>query len=330
MTWYICGPTTYDHSHLGHARNYITFDIIRRILQDYFGYEVFSVMNITDVDDKIILKARKRYLLSNYKKEHTLLSNEVKEYVQAAWKSLLASMEKKIEKVEKDENKKPNEKKAEVQLHQEKLEQAKKELHEVEKLFKENKQENLERILKISSDALSDKLDAELGHTVVDNDIYRKLAAEYEEEYLEDMSDLNVLMPDVLTRVTEYIPEVIEYVKKIVENGFGYEANGSVYFDSQKFAQHKEHDYGKLEPWSIGLEGLLAEGEGALTNTIEGEKKLKTDFALWKKSKTGEPSWDSPWGKGRPGKNFSLCFKKKGYSKSRPNLKSKNWHQPKF
>jgi cysteinyl-tRNA synthetase len=53
ISWYVCGPTVYDKSHLGHARAYITFDIIRRILADYFKYEVLYVMNITDIDDKV-------------------------------------------------------------------------------------------------------------------------------------------------------------------------------------------------------------------------------------------------------------------------------------
>jgi cysteinyl-tRNA synthetase len=53
----MCGPTVYDHSHMGHARTYISFDVIHRILTEYFGYNVFLAMNITDIDDKIILKA---------------------------------------------------------------------------------------------------------------------------------------------------------------------------------------------------------------------------------------------------------------------------------
>lgn len=53
ISWYACGPTVYDHSHLGHARNYVSTDIIRRILRDYFGYQIKFVMNITDVDDKV-------------------------------------------------------------------------------------------------------------------------------------------------------------------------------------------------------------------------------------------------------------------------------------
>lgn len=53
VTWYACGPTVYDDSHLGHARNYVTTDILRRIMRDYFKFDVKFVMNITDVDDKV-------------------------------------------------------------------------------------------------------------------------------------------------------------------------------------------------------------------------------------------------------------------------------------
>ena len=55
VSWYACGPTVYDHSHLGHARNYVSTDIIRRIMLHFFGYKVNFVMNITDVDDKVSL-----------------------------------------------------------------------------------------------------------------------------------------------------------------------------------------------------------------------------------------------------------------------------------
>merc|ERR1712241_1219780 len=65
VTWYNCGPTVYDASHMGHARNYLTFDIVRRVIQDYFGYNVFYVMNITDIDDKIIKRARQNICMKN-------------------------------------------------------------------------------------------------------------------------------------------------------------------------------------------------------------------------------------------------------------------------
>lgn len=71
ITWYACGPTVYDSAHMGHARNYVTFDVIRRVLEDYFGYNVLYVMNVTDVDDKIILRARRNHLVQRYKQQET-------------------------------------------------------------------------------------------------------------------------------------------------------------------------------------------------------------------------------------------------------------------
>jgi hypothetical protein len=53
VTWYCCGPTVYDAAHLGHARNYVTTDVLRRIMRDYFGFDVTFVQNVTDVDDKV-------------------------------------------------------------------------------------------------------------------------------------------------------------------------------------------------------------------------------------------------------------------------------------
>lgn len=67
ITWYTCGPTVYDSAHMGHARNYMTWDIIRRVMEDYFGYNILFVMNVTDVDDKIILRARRNYLMEQYR-----------------------------------------------------------------------------------------------------------------------------------------------------------------------------------------------------------------------------------------------------------------------
>ena len=66
VTWYNCGPTVYDASHMGHARTYLTFDILRRVLANYFGYDIFYVMNITDIDDKIIKRARQNHLYQQY------------------------------------------------------------------------------------------------------------------------------------------------------------------------------------------------------------------------------------------------------------------------
>ncbi|CAO3582157.1 unnamed protein product [Absidia cylindrospora] len=67
VTWYNCGPTVYDASHMGHARTYLAMDIIRRVLEDYFKYDVLFVQNVTDIDDKIIIRARQQYLFNNLK-----------------------------------------------------------------------------------------------------------------------------------------------------------------------------------------------------------------------------------------------------------------------
>merc|ERR1719433_1691823 len=108
-----------------------------------------------------------------------------------------------------------------------------------------------------------------------------------------------------MTRVTEYIDTIIAYVQRIVANGHGYatkpDENGasSVYFSVRTF--QSTNDYAKLSPQSAGNLSALAEGEGGLSDLKPGEKRNDEDFALWKASKVGEPSWDSPWGKGRPG-----------------------------
>jgi cysteinyl-tRNA synthetase len=133
---------------------------------------------------------------------------------------------------------------------------------------------------------------------------FRELASKYETEFLEDMSMLGIQTPDMMTRVSEYMNEIIEYVQRLESKGFAYCSNGSVYFDTEAF-EKAGHTYGKLMPEQIGNAELLAEGEGALADK-DGKRKAH-DFALWKKTKDHtddgiiEPSWDSPWGKGRPG-----------------------------
>ena len=139
-----------------------------------------------------------------------------------------------------------------------------------------------------------------MGHSVTDQKIFRDFAAYWEKMYFKDMDDLNIQRPNVLTRVSEYVPEIVAFVEKIIQNGYAYEIDGSVYFDTIKFDNTDGHDYAKLEPWSAGNVKLIQEGEGDLSKDPTG-KKNSADFALWKKSKQGEPAWDSPWGQGRPG-----------------------------
>lgn len=99
---------------------------------------------------------------------------------------------------------------------------------------------------------------------MTDPAISRKLAAFWEGKFFEDMTRLRVRNPDTVTRVTEYVPEIVSYVDKIISNGFAYEAEGSVYFNTQAFDKAEGHDYAKLEPWSRGNRELLEEGEGLI------------------------------------------------------------------
>ena len=121
----------------------------------------------------------------------------------------------------------------------------------------------------------------------------------WERQFMSDMDDLNVLRPDVITRVTAYVPQIAAFVDKIIQKGFAYEADGSVYFDIAAF-ERSGNPYARLRPQSRNDKALQEEGEGSLGKSLGG-KRGAGDFALWKKSKAGEPSWPSPWGEGRPG-----------------------------
>lgn len=129
---------------------------------------------------------------------------------------------------------------------------------------------------------------------------FDEVSRHYETEYFEDMKALHCELPEVITRVSEFVPEIIRFIEKIIQNGYAYEQNGSVYFDVAKYNDGEKHKYAKLEPTSVNDTALLQEAEGVLTAQAT-DKKNACDFALWKKSKEGEPWWDSPWGQGRPG-----------------------------
>lgn len=132
-----------------------------------------------------------------------------------------------------------------------------------------------------------------------DHTIFTDLTRSMEKAFMNDMDALNVLRPDVITRVTEYVPQIVTFVEQIVEKGFAYEANGSIYFDIAAF-ERAGNTYARLRPESKNDKALQEEGEGSLSKNLDGKKSLG-DFALWKKSKPGEPYWPSPWSSGRPG-----------------------------
>jgi len=118
----------------------------------------------------------------------------------------------------------------------------------------------------------------------------RELAQKYTDSYFEDMDALNIGRADIYPRATEEIPKIIEVIQGLIDKGYAYPAGGSVYFRVRNVA-----DYGKLAHRS--LDSMRA-AEGAMGSE---EKEDPMDFALWKASKPGEPWWESPWGRGRPG-----------------------------
>ena len=149
---------------------------------------------------------------------------------------------------------------------------------------------------------ITDVDDKIIRKAITDDIDFTVISRKYEAEFLEDMRMLNVRQPTVITRVSEYMPEIVQYIEQIIANGYAYEANGSVYFDVETFDAHPDHRYNKLERGAANDSERRAEGEGVLADeNAETEKRGTKDFALWKKSKPGEPKWDSPWGEGRPG-----------------------------
>ncbi len=178
---YVCGPTVYNYIHIGNARCYVVFDVLKRFLKSQ-GYKVIHVQNFTDVDDKIINRAR-------------------------------------------EEGVSPLE-----------------------------------------------------------------ISQKYEAAFKEDMEALGVEKPDYTPRATEFVDKMIEIIKELIKKGFAYEVGGDVYFRVDSFP-----DYGQLSGRS--KDELLA---GARVE-VDERKENPLDFALWKSAKPGEPYWESPWGKGRPG-----------------------------
>lgn len=198
---YVCGPTVSGESHLGHARPYVTFDILYRYLM-HNGYKVRYVRNLTDAGH-----------------------------------------------------------------------------------FEE---EGREAEDKISSKAVLEKLEP------------MELVQKYTNLYHWAMSRLNNLPPSIEPTATGHIIEQIEMIKKIIADGYAYEANGSVYFDVEKY----NTDYTlKGQPYGI-LSGRVLDEQIESTRDLDNqeEKRNKSDFALWKQAPPEHiMRWQSPWGEGFPG-----------------------------
>ncbi|MBA7495268.1 Cysteine--tRNA ligase [subsurface metagenome] len=123
-----------------------------------------------------------------------------------------------------------------------------------------------------------------LGISILD------LADKFIKEYMKHMNLLGIKRAHEYPRATESIKEIVDLIKRLEEKGLAYHRNGDIFFRVKKFPQ-----YGKLS--HQGVEDL----EAGARLEIDERKIDPLDFALWKKEKEGEPSWDSPWGKGRPG-----------------------------
>jgi cysteinyl-tRNA synthetase len=123
-----------------------------------------------------------------------------------------------------------------------------------------------------------------------ENSTMQEVSERFIGEYFADADRLGIKRATVHPKATEHINEIIDLISRLEEKGMAYAAEDGVYFDTSRFPE-----YGKLSKQS--LEDLNA---GARVE-VDQNKKNPADFALWKKQKPGEPAWDSPWGKGRPG-----------------------------
>jgi cysteinyl-tRNA synthetase len=119
---------------------------------------------------------------------------------------------------------------------------------------------------------------------------FEEIAARYIQEFYADMGALGLQEPTVEPKATEHIPEMIALVQRLLEKGHAYQVGGDVYYAVESFPE-----YGKLS------KRTLDEMQAGARVEVDEKKRNPLDFALWKAAKAGEPSWDSPWGKGRPG-----------------------------
>ena len=133
----------------------------------------------------------------------------------------------------------------------------------------------------------------------------KNIGDKYISEYYTDADALNIERATVNPRATEFIDDIIDFVSKLIEKGYAYEVDGDVYFRTKKFEA-----YGKLSGQS--LEDLQMGASNRTSSAADERKKDPMDFAIWKAQKPGEPAWDCPWGKGRPGWHIECsCMAKK-------------------
>lgn len=132
-----------------------------------------------------------------------------------------------------------------------------------------------------------------------------EISKRYIEECKKDMEGMNVKPATTHPLATEEIGGMIELIRTLIDKGFAYEKNGTVYYRTRKF-----EDYGKLSHKNLDD---LRSGNRSLLVTGEDEKEDPLDFVLWKPKKEGEPAWESPWGEGRPGWHIECSEMSKKY-----------------
>ena len=132
-----------------------------------------------------------------------------------------------------------------------------------------------------------------------------EISTRFIEEYKTDTQHLNVMTATVHPLATEEIPGMLEMIETLIEKGYAYEKNGTVYFRTKNFKEYGKLSHKKLEDLQSGGRSLLVSGAD--------EKEDAVDFVLWKPKKEGEPAWDSPWGAGRPGWHIECSAMAKRY-----------------
>lgn len=126
-----------------------------------------------------------------------------------------------------------------------------------------------------------------------DNIPWEQITETYIQAYLDDMRRLNIQDADRYPRATQVIPQIVQFIERLIDKDYAYTANGDVYYAVERFPGYGMLSGRKLDQMEAGASGRVGDGET--------KKRHPLDFALWKSAKPGEPAWDSPWGKGRPG-----------------------------
>ena len=336
ISFYICGPTVYAPPHLGHARTYITFDIIRRIISKYFSMNITLAMNITDVDDKIIRATRENFFFKSFLTKHispispitpiSISKEEISQKIHSFYTKTLLSLS------ETETNIKSSQSIAKENNNYKELNDLKEELLTIEykimntntdfETFKQSiltiEELTIEELITGNKTIIGIYLNYIFNNNIKEEELindlplkedYSKFALENENIFFYEMKRINVDVPDIVCRCTEYIKPMLEMVDKLLKAGLAYEDKGSVYMDINKYinitsSSSSLNDSNYLNNLN-NLNIQKKENEklfnyGNFFKFNNGKQNNSSDFALWKSADT-QPVWDSSVGPGRPG-----------------------------